>query len=314
MTFPDGLTSRTADAHGYKKTGGEVLLQLDAFDSTKEHPVEILHTMMLGPTKYLAFSTIKYLGTGETDQLQAKLQSCHSRAFGRVLGNCLQPIISNTPKLHYLHHLKEDLKRFATAIHTESEKELFGRQMMFKHVIDGGAWVDGDFHVSPSSGIQHYLNNHPNFENSILVMIESILITTIPQRYESRGHWIFYDHYSHSLRLAHIVKIYPVTRNSLEDQIKFGFNIYNLVLDHSSQNVYAYGSQFSLSLYCNTQKDSIGNPVCTSVIKTIECQKNEVTLIEVVDLQAHCCENKEYNIININKFGSLWYMLSNNFY
>ena len=52
----------------------------------------------------------------------------------------------------------------------------------------------------------------------------------------------FYDHYSHSLRLARIVKIYPVTRNSLEDQIKFGFNIYDLVPDHSSQNVYAYGS------------------------------------------------------------------------
>ncbi|KAG2209348.1 hypothetical protein INT45_010623 [Circinella minor] len=75
MTFPDGLTSRTADAHGYKKTGGEVLLQLDAFDSTKDLPIEILHTMMLGPTKYLAFSIIKYLSAGETDQLQAKLRS-----------------------------------------------------------------------------------------------------------------------------------------------------------------------------------------------------------------------------------------------
>ncbi|KAG2216942.1 hypothetical protein INT45_012800 [Circinella minor] len=104
-----------------------------------------------------------------------------------------QPIISKTLKLHYLHHLKEDLKRFATAIHTESEKgeqfnkfihehifptnrhnpsrdvlELFGRQMMFKHVIDGGTWVDGDSHVSLSSGIQHYLDNHPNFREQYL--------------------------------------------------------------------------------------------------------------------------------------------------
>ncbi|KAG2214731.1 hypothetical protein INT45_009417 [Circinella minor] len=69
---------------------GEVLLQLDAFDSTKDCPIEILHAMMLGPTKYLAFSTIKYLSAGETDQLQVKLRSYRSRAFGRVLGNCLQ--------------------------------------------------------------------------------------------------------------------------------------------------------------------------------------------------------------------------------
>ena len=90
-------------------------------------------------------------------------------------------------KLHYLHHLKEDLKCFATAIHTESEKgkqfnkficehifhtnrhnpscdvlELFGQQMMFKHIIDG------DSHVSLSSGIQHYLDNHPNFQEQYL--------------------------------------------------------------------------------------------------------------------------------------------------
>ncbi|KAG2214881.1 hypothetical protein INT45_001411 [Circinella minor] len=282
-------------ANGYKKTG-EVLLQLDAFDSTKDYPIEILHAMMLDPTKYLAFSTIKYLRAGETDQLQAKLRSYRSRSFGRVLGNCLQvkstsfvgrdfkimvqqlpvifndllhnewsrktedrkhklvlvrnclvaqdhlvsllymgkiyqnfnfyceliqrklddftayiniienvfsknttihsrkqPIISKTPKLHYLHHIKEDLKRFATAIHTESEKgeqfnklirehifytnrhnpsrdvlELFGRQMMFKHVIGGGAWVDDDSRVSLSSSIQHYLDNHINFREQYL--------------------------------------------------------------------------------------------------------------------------------------------------
>ncbi|KAI7851827.1 hypothetical protein BDC45DRAFT_537981 [Circinella umbellata] len=98
-----------------------------------------------------------------------------------------QPIISKTSKLHYLHHLKEDLKCFATAIHTKSEKgeqfnkfihehifhtnrhnpshdvlELFGQQMMFKHIIDG------DSHVSLSSGIQHYLDNHPNFQEQYL--------------------------------------------------------------------------------------------------------------------------------------------------
>ncbi|KAI9243045.1 hypothetical protein EDC94DRAFT_591189, partial [Helicostylum pulchrum] len=38
---------------GYKKTGGEVFLQLKAFDPTKDTPVEMLHVMLLGITKYV---------------------------------------------------------------------------------------------------------------------------------------------------------------------------------------------------------------------------------------------------------------------
>ncbi|KAI9243036.1 hypothetical protein EDC94DRAFT_632000, partial [Helicostylum pulchrum] len=41
------------DKLGYKKTGGEVFLQLKAFDPTKDTPFEMLHVMLLGITKYV---------------------------------------------------------------------------------------------------------------------------------------------------------------------------------------------------------------------------------------------------------------------
>ncbi|KAI9491227.1 hypothetical protein BDB00DRAFT_874621 [Zychaea mexicana] len=82
----------------------------------------------------------------------------------RPVNSKKKPVISETPKLHYLHHIADDLDRFATAIHFEFEKgeqfnkfvrehifhsnrhnpsrdalEMIGRQIMFRHVIDGGS-------------------------------------------------------------------------------------------------------------------------------------------------------------------------------
>ena len=99
-----------------------------------------------------------------------------------------RPIISKTAKIHYLHHIVSDIRRFATATHIEAEKgeqfnkfirnnilhtnrqnpsrdvlELFGRQVMFKHIIDGGSWMHGDERVRAASGIRQFLRVHPNF-------------------------------------------------------------------------------------------------------------------------------------------------------
>lgn len=71
--------------------------------------------------------------------------------------------ISSKPKLHMLYHLQEDLDRFGTAMHFDTEKgeqfnkfirehvqhtnrqcpsldvlKLFGQQFMFRHIVDGG--------------------------------------------------------------------------------------------------------------------------------------------------------------------------------
>ncbi|KAI8136578.1 hypothetical protein BJV82DRAFT_706052 [Fennellomyces sp. T-0311] len=74
---------------GLKLTGGEVLLGLRVFDQTKDLPIEILHCMMLAITKYIVYSFIKYLRAAETNQLQTKLHTYESNAFGRSMGSCL---------------------------------------------------------------------------------------------------------------------------------------------------------------------------------------------------------------------------------
>ncbi|KAG1136321.1 hypothetical protein G6F37_012105 [Rhizopus arrhizus] len=74
---------------------------------------------------------------------------------------------STRPKVHYLHHLHEDIRRFGCALQFETEKgEMFnkfireqlfhtnrhnpsrnvairfGKQELLKHVIDGGSWIN----------------------------------------------------------------------------------------------------------------------------------------------------------------------------
>ncbi|CAO3646035.1 unnamed protein product [Mucor hiemalis] len=85
--------------------------------------------------------------------------------FDTVTGN-LKPFCSR-PKVHYLHHLHEDIRRFGCALQFETEKgemfnkfireqlfhtnrhnpsrdvaNRFGRQEVLKHIIDGGSWIN----------------------------------------------------------------------------------------------------------------------------------------------------------------------------
>ncbi|KAI8140938.1 hypothetical protein BJV82DRAFT_671316 [Fennellomyces sp. T-0311] len=102
-------------------------------------------------------------------------------------------VISRTSKLHILHHLQHDLVRFATAIHYESEKgeqfnkfihehifltnrhnpsrdvlTFFGRQFMFRHIIEGGYWDDNDTHINAGEAILQYMDTHKDFTETYL--------------------------------------------------------------------------------------------------------------------------------------------------
>ncbi|KAI9316710.1 hypothetical protein BX666DRAFT_1877986 [Dichotomocladium elegans] len=116
-------------------------------------------------------------------------------AIRRVEENCNtfhiagSRVISNTSKLHMLRYLKDDLARFASAIHFESEKgeqfdkfirkqifhtnrhnpsgdvlSLFGRQFIFRHILDGGYWEDRDARVTATDAIVNYKQGLPGFE------------------------------------------------------------------------------------------------------------------------------------------------------
>ncbi|KAI8138646.1 hypothetical protein BJV82DRAFT_696885 [Fennellomyces sp. T-0311] len=53
---------KTAPELGFKKTGAEDLLKLEAFNPSQDTPVEVLHTVMLGIIKYMLNYTGSFVG------------------------------------------------------------------------------------------------------------------------------------------------------------------------------------------------------------------------------------------------------------
>ncbi|CAO3657027.1 unnamed protein product [Mucor hiemalis] len=85
--------------------------------------------------------------------------------FDTITGN-KQPFCTR-PKVHYLHHLHEDIRRFGCALLFETEKGemdvaiCFGKQDLLKQVVDGGSWLNKKGNrVRYGSGLKEFLDRN----------------------------------------------------------------------------------------------------------------------------------------------------------
>lgn len=90
VQLPDNSVEDNPANLGYKETGAEALPELSALDMTKDYPIRILHTMMLGVTKYLVTELCGYLNSNESRQLESPLRHYNSKAFSREMNSNLQ--------------------------------------------------------------------------------------------------------------------------------------------------------------------------------------------------------------------------------
>ncbi|KAI8144219.1 hypothetical protein BJV82DRAFT_608751 [Fennellomyces sp. T-0311] len=437
ICLPNGQTSNSLDALSFKKTGSEILLDLRSFDQTMDLPIEILHSLMLGVTKYLVYSMIKYLNAVETSQLQTKLRTYNSKAFGRVMGSCLRVtsmsfvgrdfkimsqqlpiilndllfcewsglaidrrrvlegwlrcftihgelislvymgqiqydydqyidlidtkvkaltvfvteiesmcatvsntgprIISETSKLHILHHLKDDLSRFAPAIHYESEKgeqfnkfirehiqhtnrhnpsrdvlTLFGRQFMFRHIIDGGFWADkkSEERISAGDGILDYMDNHPEFGPIYLGGDRQFTDNNSSLKEFKKGLAAFFLDLESDIDSNPLYILALIEDIVEEDGSKYvHLNVYEPIRYIPNQTRPLGVCQFPTSIYSSCIKDPASNLIVTpSNPVNISYPLESIRMEEVVDLQPCCSRERDY-VINASKFGTLWYML-----
>jgi hypothetical protein len=79
------------DNLGYKLTGGEVFLKLKSFDPTKDTPVEMLHVVLLGITKYVFhIAAGNFLSADMIKALENGFRSYDSKAFNRKLNSSMR--------------------------------------------------------------------------------------------------------------------------------------------------------------------------------------------------------------------------------
>lgn len=76
-----GINEPNLASSEYKRTGGEALLRFGAFHIVKNCPVEILHTVTLGETKYRVTELCQFVDKTESAQLDKYLRSYSSKVF-----------------------------------------------------------------------------------------------------------------------------------------------------------------------------------------------------------------------------------------
>jgi hypothetical protein len=86
----NSTTSIDPDEMGVTLNGAEALMKLDAFDLTKDLPVELLHKFVLGIVKYVFGAVYNFLKPGELTQFERRINKYASKPYRRIMTSRLR--------------------------------------------------------------------------------------------------------------------------------------------------------------------------------------------------------------------------------
>lgn len=238
--------------------------------------------------------------------------------------------LGNKPKLHLLHHLPEDIARFATAIHFGTEKDkrsnkfirkhilhtkrklpspdvlaLFGQQFMFRQIVDGASWTTATGErVRAGATIQSYMAENPNFRDIYLGSDRQYADNNqTPNTMNKHLNGFFVDCLTGQYFLE-------TTTNADNETVQIQKLQFVIDLTRAENELFTgfYYQHFPLSAYTKAKKDAIGNPmVQISSEDQVTRNISQVTLVDAADVQpSYDSSSNACTVVNISKFGNLW--------
>ncbi|KAL0097317.1 hypothetical protein J3Q64DRAFT_1712648 [Phycomyces blakesleeanus] len=214
------------------------------------------------------------------------------------------------PKIHLLHHITDDIVRFSSVLQYKTENDVatrFGKQFICWHLCNGGSYVieklagNGTRSVRSSIGDfvklapvnfpgfnLHFFGSRVNSDNSGLST--PTLCDTLAGVFQSNG----------QLFLGQI-KIVQARDSADRMRKAFFMQKYQIVPNSNINCIYTPA----------VVTDNYNNIVVLPLGGLVEVNKDEINIVQAVDIHLSIGSSNNQKFLNIAKFGMFWWMLMN---
>lgn len=235
--------------------------------------------------------------------------------------------IYQSSKMHILFHLADDIKRFGSPIFYETEKGeqfnkfiretlfrsnrrnpsrdaaiAFGKRHMAKHILTGGIWMTLDSTIHRAS--ENVINTHCNF----LDRSRDFADNNEEEKKLKKGSTGMFENAEGFCFVGEIAKFDP-----LYDILTF--KVFSFDVSHQGSNSYRLKkiitNTLSTSVYLHCNKDAGGNLLIKELPEMFTISSQHIRLVEIIDLSQ---KQGEFNLINVSKFGTLWWAQTHEIY
>ncbi|KAL0081014.1 hypothetical protein J3Q64DRAFT_1758499 [Phycomyces blakesleeanus] len=214
------------------------------------------------------------------------------------------------PKVHLLHHITDNIVCFGSVLQYKTENDVatrFGKQFICRHLCNGGLYVvekpagNGTRSVRSSIGDfvklapvnfpcfnLHFFGSRVNSDNSGLST--PTLCDTLAGVFQSNG----------QLFLGQ-VKIVQARDSADRMRKAFFMQKYQIVLNSNINCIYTPAMVM----------DNYNNIVVLPLGGLVEVNKDDINIVQAVDIHLSVGSSNNQKILNIAKFGMFWWMLMN---